>query len=268
MRCAAGVLPHFPLSGNAASSDRAAAAAGSRMTCPAAAGGSGSAPAIKGEPFAHRRQLVVLPTLYNAIGVVESLTAPAAETACSPRHPTTATPSTNALRNWVNGEQRPAVGLDPIPDGPVNPGSAAQPGTGDRPASTRTDGREGATQNTSASSRRRLRSPAGGQQASFVAESRRGEREHLRLTSPPTNDYQRGVLPPAGCPGPGRVLPAVDEILARHEPGPATVVDDRGGGPAPGHLKDPARRVANYCWFTIRKALCLQLAGTPKPTSP
>jgi len=75
-------------------------------------------------------------------------------------------------------------------------------------------------------------------------------------------------------PGGGRDLiasfHAVDEILARHEPGPATVVDDRW---VEGLLRATSRTlhigVANYCWFTDPgKALRIQLAGTPEADQP
>src|SRR5664279_335481 len=112
----------------------------------------------------------------------------------------------------------------------------------------------------------------GGQQAAFVAElTAEEDAEHLRLTTVAYDSYQRGVLPTGrGARDLVAGFRAVDDILARHEPDPATVVDDRR---VEGLLRATSKTlhvgVATYCWFTDPgKALCLQLAGTPDAEQP
>lgn len=112
----------------------------------------------------------------------------------------------------------------------------------------------------------------GGQQAAFIAEVTAEEHaEHLGLTVEAHHDYQRGILPAGhGARDLIAAFTAVDKALARHDPGPVTVIDDRRVEQL---LKATAKTlhvgVANYCWFTNpAKALCLKLAGTPEATEP
>ena len=59
--------------------------------------------------------------VYNAIGVAESLTDPAARDRLFAKASNNSNSQYKALRNWANGEHGQRFGLDPIPDGPVNP---------------------------------------------------------------------------------------------------------------------------------------------------
>ncbi|MDN5732504.1 MAG: hypothetical protein L0H14_11880 [Yaniella sp.] len=112
----------------------------------------------------------------------------------------------------------------------------------------------------------------GGHQAAFRAEiSVAEEAEHLRLTVAAYEDYKQGKLPSGqGARELTRVFASVDEALTGHQPGQATVIDDRR---VERLLKAKAESLfvgaANYCWFTDpKKALCLQLAQTPDATEP
>jgi hypothetical protein len=112
----------------------------------------------------------------------------------------------------------------------------------------------------------------GGQQAAFIAElSAEEEAEHLRLTAAAYRDYQRGVLPTGkGARDLIAAFRSADQLLARHDPSPVTVIDDRR---IERLLKSTAATlhlgIGNYCWFTDpSKALCLKLAGTPEADQP
>ncbi|MFI7349355.1 hypothetical protein ACIBSR_24295 [Streptomyces sp. NPDC049936] len=114
----------------------------------------------------------------------------------------------------------------------------------------------------------------GGHQAAFLAEVQTEEEvEHTRLTVAAYHDYQQGTLPSGrGARGLIAAFQNVDHSLAGHDPGPATVADDRRVEKL---LKAKAKAktlhigVANYCWFTDpAKALCLTMAGTPNATEP
>jgi hypothetical protein len=229
---------------------------------------------IKGEPFGGTDDSwVVLHDVYNAIGVVESLTAPAAGDRLFAKASNNSNSQYNALRNWVNGEHGQRLGLDPIPDGPVNPRALRR--TLALAIAQRPHGLMAAKvqlKHVSIVSTEGYAARPGGQQAAFVAELAAEENaEHLQLTVAAYHDYQRGVLPTGrGARDLVASFHAVEEILARHEAGPATVVDDRR---VEGLLRATSRTlhvgVANYCWFTDPgKALCLQLAGTPEAEQP
>jgi hypothetical protein len=229
---------------------------------------------IKGEPFGGTDDSwVVLHDVYNAIGVVESLTAPAIGDRLFAKASNNSNSQYNALRNWVNGEHGQRLGLDPIPDGPVNPRALRR--TLALAIAQRPHGLMAAKvqlKHVSIVTTEGYAARPGGQQASFVAELTAEENaEHLQLTVAAYHDYQRGVLPTGrGARDLVASFHAVEEILARHEPGPATVVDDRR---VEGLLRATSRTlhvgVANYCWFTDPgKALCLQLAGTPEADQP
>ncbi|GAA3111056.1 hypothetical protein GCM10020254_66460 [Streptomyces goshikiensis] len=112
----------------------------------------------------------------------------------------------------------------------------------------------------------------GGHQAAFLAEVQAEEDvEHTRLTVAAYHDYQQGILPSGrGARDLVAAFQSVDLSLAGHDPGPATVADDRRVEKL---LKTKAKTlhigVANYCWFTDpAKALCLTMAGTPKASEP
>ena len=93
----------------------------------------------------------------------------------------------------------------------------------------------------------------------------------MRLTVAADEDYRRGILPSGkGARDLGASCQAADRALARQEPGPVTVIDDRR---VEHLLKAKAKSlhvgVANYCWFADpSKALCLKMAGTPDASEP
>lgn len=227
---------------------------------------------IKGEPFGGTDDAwVVLQEVHHAIGVVEDLTAAAG------RLFTTASNNSNsrykALRNWVNGEHGRRLGLDPMPDGPVNPRALRR--TLALSIAQRPHGLMAAKvqlKHVSVVTTEGYAARPGGQQAAFVAElTAEEDAEHLQLTVAAYQDYQRGVLPTGkGARDLVASFQSVDEILGHHDPGPVTVVDDRRVEQL---LKATAKSlhigVANYCWFTDpAKALCLKLAGTPEAEEP
>jgi len=229
---------------------------------------------IKGEPFGGSDDAwVVLPDVHHAIGLAESLTGAAAGDHLFAKASNNSNSLYRALRNWVNGEYGRRLGLDPIPDGPVNPRALRR--TLALTIAQRPHGLMAAKvhlKHISIVTTEGYAARPGGQQASFVAELAAEENaEHLRLTVAAYHDYQRGVLPTGrGARDLVAAFRAADELLARHEPGPATVVDDRR---VEGLLRATSRTlhvgVANYCWFTDPgKALCLQLAGTPEADQP
>ena len=229
---------------------------------------------IKGEPFGGSDDAwVVLPDVHHATGLAESLTGVAAGGHLFAKASNNSNSRYRALRNWVNGEYGRRLGLDPIPDGPVNPRALRR--TLALTIAQRPHGLMAAKvhlKHVSIVSTEGYAARPGGQQAAFVAEiTAEEDAEHLRLTTVAYHDYQRGVLPTGrGARDLVAAFHAVDDILTRHDPGPATVVDDRR---VEGLLKATSKTlhvgVANYCWFTDPgKALCLKLAGTPEADQP
>jgi hypothetical protein len=178
-----------------------------------------------------------------------------------------------ALREWINGEHGRRLGLDPIPAGAINPRTLRR--TLALAIAQRPHGLMAAKvhlKHVSVATTEGYAARPGGQQAAFIAEiSAEEEAEHLRLTVAAYHDYQRGVLPTGnGARDLVAAFQSVDQLLARHDPGPVTVIDDRR---VERLLKATAASlhlgVGNYCWFTDpSKALCLKLAGTPEADQP
>lgn len=229
---------------------------------------------IKGEPFGGTDDAwVVLADVHQAIVMAEGLTGAAAGDHLFAKASNNSNSRYKALRNWVNSENGQRLGLDPIPDGPVNPRALRR--TLALMIAQRPHGLMAAKvhlKHISIATTEGYAARPGGQQAAFVAElTAEEDAEHLRLTTAAYHDYQRGVLPTGrGARDLVASFHAVDEILARHEPGPTTVVDDRRVEVL---LKATSKTLhvgtANYCWFTDPgKALCLTLAGTPDAEQP
>lgn len=229
---------------------------------------------IKGEPFGGVEDAwVVIADVDRAIAMAEQLTG------ATPGQRLFATGSNNsasrltALRQWINGEPGRRLGLDPIPAGAINPRALRR--TLALTIAQRPHGLMAAKvhlKHVSVATTEGYAARPGGQQAAFIAEiSAEEEAEHLRLTVAAFQDYQRGVLPTGrGARDLIAAFRSVDQLLARHEPGPVTVIDDRRVEQL---LKATAASlhvgVGNYCWFTDpSKALCLKLAGTPEASEP
>ncbi|MEO8521113.1 MAG: integrase [Acidobacteriota bacterium] len=228
----------------------------------------------KGEPFGGVQDAwVVIADVDRAIAMAEQLTGAA------PGQRLFATGSNNsrgrflALRQWINGEPGRRLGLAPIPDGAINPRALRR--TLALTIAQRPHGLMAAKvhlKHVSIATTEGYAARPGGQQAAFIAEvSAEEEAEHLRLTAAAYRDYQRGVLPTGtGARDLIAAFRSVDQLLARHDPGPVTVIDDRR---VERLLKATAHSlhvgVGNYCWFTDpSKALCLKLAGTPEADQP
>ncbi len=229
---------------------------------------------IKGEPFGGVQDAwVVIADVDRAIAMAEQLTG------ATPGQRLFATGSNNsasrftALRQWINGEPGRRLGLDPIPPGAINPRALRR--TLALAIAQRPHGLMAAKvhlKHVSVAATEGYAARPGGQQAAFIAEiTAEEEAEHLRLTVAAFQDYQRGVLPTGrGARDLIAAFRSVDQLLARHEPGPVTVIDDRR---VERLLKATAASlhvgVGNYCWFTDpSKALCLKLAGTPEASEP
>ncbi|HEY3690544.1 MAG TPA: hypothetical protein VGL46_09590 [Pseudonocardiaceae bacterium] len=180
----------------------------------------------------------------------------------------------SSFRRWVNGPAGIRLGLDPIPDGPVN--GAMLRRTLSKDMACRPHGLWAAKvhlKHLHVATTEGYSGRPGGAQAQLHGEMKREEQAHKRqLTAAAYRDYQQGKLP-AG-PGAADLIASfqhVDAELAKHEAGqPIVVATDR-------HiellLKKRAGSLhiqpANYCWFTDpAKALCLKLAGTPTADKP
>lgn len=168
----------------------------------------------------------------------------------------------------MNGECGQRLGLEPIPDGPVNPRALRR--TLAMAIAQRPHGLMAVKlhlKHVSVATAEGYAARPGGHQAAFAAEvAAEEEAEHLRLTVAAYEDYQRGILPSGqGARDLIGAFKAVDQALERHDAGPVTVIDDRRVERV---LKAKAKTlhvgVGNYCWFSDpSKALCLKLAGTP-----
>jgi hypothetical protein len=178
-----------------------------------------------------------------------------------------------ALRSWINGDHGRRLGLEPIPEGPVNPRALRR--TLAMTIAQRPHGlmaAKVALKHVSVATTEGYTARPGGHQAAFLAEvSAAEEAEHLQLTLAAYQDYRRGVLPTGnGARDLLAAFHAADQLLDRHDPGPATVVDDRRVERVLKAKADTLHLgVGNYCWFSDpAKALCLQLAGTPEAHQP
>jgi hypothetical protein len=229
---------------------------------------------IKGEEFGGVEDAwVVIDDAHRAIGMAEALTG------SRPGGRLFATESNNssrrytALRSWINGDHGRQLGLEPIPDGPVNPRALRR--TLAMTIAQRPHGlmaAKVALKQVSVATTEGYTARPGGHQAAFLAEVTAAEEaEHVQLTVAAYEDYQRGALPSGkGARDLLAAFKAVDEVLARHDPEAVTVIDDRR---VERILKAKAKTlhtgVGNYCWFSDpSKALCLTLAGTPNTDQP
>lgn len=229
---------------------------------------------IKGEEFGGVEDAwVVIDEVHRAIGMAEALTATPLDGRLFCTDSNNSHNRYTALRSWINGEHGQRLGLDPIPDGPVNPRALRR--TLAMTIAARPHGlmaAKVALKHLSVATTEGYTARPGGHQAAFLSEVATAEEtEHLRLTVAAYEDYQRGVLPAGkGARDLLAAFKAADQILARHDPQAVTVVDDRRVERV---LKAKAKTlhlgVGNYCWFTDPdKALCLKLAGTPDADQP
>jgi hypothetical protein len=229
---------------------------------------------IKGEAFGGTEDAwVVIEEVHQAIGMAESLTAAAEGQRLFAKASNNSNRRCHALREWVIGEHGQRLGLEPIPDGPVNPRALRR--TLAMAIAQRPHGLMAAKvhlKHVSVATSEGYAARPGGHQAAFTAEvAAEEEAEHLRLTLAAYEDYRRGILPSGkGARDLIASFKAVDQALDRHDPGPVTVIDDRR---VERILKAKAKSlhvgVGNYCWFSDpNMALCLKLAGTPDATEP
>lgn len=209
----------------------------------------------KAEPFGGVQDAwVVIAEADQAIAMAEQLTGAA------PGQRLFATGSNNsqarlaALRQWINSDAGRRLGLDPIPAGAINPRALRR--TLALTIAQRPHGLMAAKvhlKHVSVATTEGYAARPGGHQAAFIAEvSAEEEAEHLRLTAAAYEDYQRGVLPTGnGARDLIASFQTVDQLLARHDPGSVTVIDDRR---VERLLKATAHSlhvgVGNYCWFT------------------
>lgn len=229
---------------------------------------------IKGESFGGVQDTwVVIEETHRAIELAETLTRAAPGDLLFTRRSNTSGSRYRALRAWINSGHGQRLGLGPIPDGPVNPQALRRTlalAIAQRPHGLMAA--KVALKHVSVATSEGYAARPGGQQAAFLADVTAAEdAEHLRLTVIAYDDYQRGVLPSGkGARELIASFKAVDQVLARHDPGTVTVIDDRR---VERLLKAKAHTlhlgVGNYCWFTDpTKALCLKLAGTPDRAEP
>jgi type IV secretory pathway VirB2 component (pilin) len=178
------------------------------------------------------------------------------------------------FRNWVNGPDGQRLGLDPIPQPPVNLRSlrrtlalelAYRPGG---VLATKIHLKHIAVATTEGYASR-----PGGAQAELLAEVNKHEADrNLELLWAEFRNYQQGVMPA----GPGareltEFFAHIDGKLDAADAGPPKV--QRNNREMLNLLTKRARTLhlgtANYCWFTDpSRALCLKLAGTPNADRP
>ena len=229
---------------------------------------------IKGEAFGGTEDAwVVIEDVHRAIGAAEALTGAAEGARLFATASNNSAVRFRVLREWIRGEAGQRLGLEPIPDGPVNPRALRR--TLAMAIAQRPHGLMAAKvhlKHVSVATTEGYTARPGGHQAAFTAQiAAEEETEHMRLTVAAYEDYQHGDLPS----GPGArdliaSFQAADQVLNRHDPGPVTVIDDRR---VERILKTKAKSlhvgVGNYCWFADpNKALCLKLAGTPDAAEP
>lgn len=177
------------------------------------------------------------------------------------------------LREWANGPAGQRLGIQPIPDGPINPRTLRR--TLALTIAQRPHGLMAARihlKHISVATTEGYAARPGGHQAAFIADiSKEEEAEHLRLTIAAYDDYKRGILPAGqGARELIGTFQSVDRVLGAHESGSATVIDDRRTERI---LKAKSATLhvgpGNYCWFSDpTKALCLRLAQTPDAEEP
>lgn len=229
---------------------------------------------LKGEAFGGKEDSwVVIEDVHRAIAAAEALTGAAPGEALFAEASNNSGSRYKALRSWVNSGHGRRLGLEPLPDGPVNPRALRR--TLATAIAQRPHGLMAAKlhlKHLSVATTEGYTARPGGHQAAFAAEvAAEEESEHLRLTVAAYEDYRRGVLPSgAGARDLIATFKTVDQTLEQHEAGPVTVIDDRR---VERILKTKAKTlhlgVSNYCWFSDpSKALCLTLAGTPDAAEP
>lgn len=228
---------------------------------------------VKGEKFGGvPDSWVVIEDVHHAVGAAEALGGTELGDLIFPVANNSANRYT-ALRDWINGPLGQRLGLTPIPDGPVHPRALRRTlalSIAQRPHGLLAT--KWHLKHVSVATTEGYTARPGGHQAAFLAEVQAEEEvEHTRLTVAAYHDYQQGVLPSGrGARDLVAAFQNVDQSLVGHDPGPATVADDRRVEKL---LKSKAKTlhigVANYCWFTDpAKALCLTMAGTPNATEP
>ena len=228
---------------------------------------------IKGEAFGGTEDAwVVIEDVHRAIATAEALTGAPPGQRLFAKASNNSNLRYTALRSWVNGEHGQRLGLEPIPDGPVNPRALRR--TLAMTLAQRPHGLMATKlhlKHVSVATAEGYTARPGGHQASFAAEiAAEEEAEHLRLTVAAYEDYQRGILPSGrGARDLIDAFKAADQALDRHEAGPVTVIDDRRVE----HVlktktKAPAHRRRQLLLTDPAKALCLKLAGTPDADEP
>jgi len=229
---------------------------------------------IKGEAFGGTQDAwVMIEDVHRAITAPSALTGAAEGARLFATASNSSAVRFRALREWIRGTAGQHLGLEPVPDGPVNPRALRRTlamTIAQRPHGLM--GRQGAPQARQRGDNRGLhaaprRSPS---RIHRPDRGRGGSRTHATDLAA-YQDYQRGDLP---C-GPGAQdligsFQGAHQVLNRHDPGPVTVIDDRR---VERILKTKAKSLhlgaGNYCWFADpSKALCLKLAGTPDATEP
>ncbi|WP_405365583.1 hypothetical protein [Kitasatospora sp. NBC_00039] len=217
---------------------------------------------------------VVIDEVVRVIPLAEQLTdARPGQSLFGPFHGFESKGAMTWLRKWVASPAGSRMGLETIPDDPVNPRRLR------RTLSVEMAARPGGLLATKvhfkhlkvATSEGYAGRP-GGAQAVFHHEwKKEEEKEKVKRTVEAYRQFEQGQLPA----GPGAdslmaAFRAVEGELADHEPGLAKVVTDRQIELL---LKKKASvlhlSAANYCWFEDpAKALCLKLAGTRSAAAP
>ncbi len=229
---------------------------------------------IKGEAFGGTEDAwVVTKDVHRAIAIAEALTGAAPGERLFAKASNNSNSRYKALRSWVNGSCGQRLGLESLPDGPVNPRALRR--TLAMAIAQRPHGLMAVKlhlKHVSVATAEGYAARPGGHQAAFATEvAAEEEAEHLRLTVAAYEDYQCGILPTGqGSRDLIAAFKAVDQALERHDAGPVTVIDDRRVERV---LKAKAKTlhlgIGNYCWFSDPgKALCLKLAGTPDTDEP
>ena len=229
---------------------------------------------IKGAPFGGADdEWVVIQDVHSAIGIAEQITGAAEGELLFARGSNNSASRGKGLRSWINGPMGQRLGLDPIPEGPINPRALRR--TLAMTIAQRPHGLMAARihlKHISVATTEGYTARPGGHQASFIAEiSNEEEAEHLRLTMAAYDDYKRGILPAGqGARDLIAAFKSVDRMLDQHDAGTVTVIDDRR---VERILKAKSATLhvgpGNYCWFSDpSKALCLRLAQTPDAAEP
>ncbi len=215
-------------------------------------------------------QWVVIKEVHQALELMgRLLDDPAQETHLIGQHNLNYGWRAHYLRQWVNSEDGQRLGLEAIPDGPVNLRMLR------RTLALELAHRPGgllaakvALKHVSVATTEGYADRPGGQQSIFMTEVGKEEQiRNLQLTVQAFREYQQGSLPA----GPGgrdlaEFFASVDGQLAELAQKAPTA--KRGDREVTSLLAKRARTlhlgVANYCWFIDpAQALCLKIAGAP-----